>query len=129
MNNNKKYFGITLDPVHIGAGGYRLGAVDNTIVRDPATDVPKIPGTSLAGVIRAFADIIKKEDEKEDDTKKKFKNINIDTVFGSDKNEVTMFDASGGRIDVPLASKSQVAHRILDRIVEIRQKRAKNGAD
>ena len=50
-------------------------------------------------------------------------------VFGSDKNEVTMFDASGGRIDVPLASKSHVAHRILDRIVELHQKRAKNGAN
>jgi len=52
MNETKKYFGIALDPVHIGVGGYRLGGVDNTIVREPATDVPKIPGTSLAGVIR-----------------------------------------------------------------------------
>ena len=87
MNNNKKYFGITLDPVHIGAGGYRLGAVDNTIVREPATDVPKIPGTSLAGVIRAFADIIKKEDNNKEDNNKKFKNIDIETVFGSDNRQ------------------------------------------
>lgn len=54
MDVPKKYFAITLDPVHIGAGGYRLGFVDNTIVREPATDIPKIPGTSLAGVIREF---------------------------------------------------------------------------
>lgn len=46
---------LCLDPVHIGSGGYRLGAVDNTVVREPATGVPKIPGTSLAGAIRAYA--------------------------------------------------------------------------
>src|SRR5690554_1069525 len=57
MDKSKKYLGISLDPVHIGAGGYRLGRVDNTIVRDPATDIPKIPGTSLAGVIREYSTI------------------------------------------------------------------------
>ncbi|MFQ5741064.1 MAG: type III-B CRISPR module RAMP protein Cmr4, partial [Acidobacteriota bacterium] len=49
------YYAIALDPVHIGTGGYRIGRVDNTIVREPATRLPKIPGTSLAGVIRAYA--------------------------------------------------------------------------
>lgn len=52
-----QYFAISLDPIHIGAGGYRLGMVDNTIVREPSTDVPKIPGTSLAGAIREYAKI------------------------------------------------------------------------
>jgi len=55
--NEKKYFALSLDPIHIGAGGYRLGRVDNTIVREPATDVPKIPGTSLAGAVREYATI------------------------------------------------------------------------
>ena len=50
----EKIYAKALDPIHIGAGGYRLGRVDNTIVRDPATDVPKIPGTSIAGVVREF---------------------------------------------------------------------------
>jgi len=45
---------LALDPVHIGTGGYRLGRVDNTIVREPGTSLPKIPGTSLSGVLRAF---------------------------------------------------------------------------
>jgi len=57
MNNElgpEKVYARALDPIHIGAGGYRLGRVDNTIVRDPATDVPRIPGTSIAGVVRAF---------------------------------------------------------------------------
>ncbi len=47
--------GLAIDPVHVGTGGARLGRVDNTIVRDPATRIPKIPGSSLAGVHRAYA--------------------------------------------------------------------------
>jgi len=84
MSELKKYFGIALDPIHIGAGGYRLGGVDNTIVREPTTDVPKIPGTSIAGVIRAFGEIVKEEDEKKTDQEKKFKEIKIEDVFGTE---------------------------------------------
>lgn len=51
--------GLALDPIHVGAGGSRLGRVDNTIVRDPVTRVPKIPGSSLAGVFRAYAAMAK----------------------------------------------------------------------
>ncbi len=50
-----KYYAITLDPLHIGAGGYRLGRVDNTIIRDAGSDLPKIPGSSLAGIARSYA--------------------------------------------------------------------------
>jgi len=50
----KTYYGITLDPVHVGTGGYRLGRVDNTITREPGTNLPKIPGSSIAGVTRAY---------------------------------------------------------------------------
>ncbi|RKX55920.1 MAG: type III-B CRISPR module RAMP protein Cmr4 [Thermotoga sp.] len=81
MWETKKIYAKSLDPIHIGAGGYRLGRVDNTIVRDPSTDVPKIPGTSIAGVVKAFAEIAKKKGEKETD--KKFKDINIEEVFGT----------------------------------------------
>jgi CRISPR-associated protein Cmr4 len=45
---------LALDPVHVGAGGGRIGRVDLTIVRDPVTRVPKIPGSSLAGVYRTY---------------------------------------------------------------------------
>ena len=56
MHNGKStYFGITIDPLHIGSGGYRLGRVDNTIVRDPGTDIPKVPGSSISGVCRNYA--------------------------------------------------------------------------
>lgn len=46
---------MAVDPVHVGTGGARLGRVDNTIVRDPVTKTPKIPGSSMAGVLRTYA--------------------------------------------------------------------------
>jgi len=49
------YFALALDPVHIGTGGYRLGRVDMTIVREPGTNLPKIPGTSISGTARTYA--------------------------------------------------------------------------
>jgi len=48
------HVGIALDPIHVGTGGARIGRVDLTIVRDPVTRVPKIPGSSLAGVYRTY---------------------------------------------------------------------------
>lgn len=47
--------GMAIDPIHVGTGGARLGRVDLSIVRDPVTRVPKTPGSSLAGVCRAYA--------------------------------------------------------------------------
>ena len=54
-HNTYRYLIMTTDPVHIGTGGMRLGRVDNTIVREPGTNLPKIPGTALHGAIRAYA--------------------------------------------------------------------------
>jgi CRISPR-associated protein Cmr4 len=51
----KKYFSLALDPIHIGTGGYRIGRVDNTIVREPSTGIPKIPGTTIEGCCRSYA--------------------------------------------------------------------------
>ena len=50
-----RYLLMTVDPVHIGTGGTRLGRVDLSIVREPGTNLPKIPGTSFSGAIRAYA--------------------------------------------------------------------------
>jgi CRISPR-associated protein Cmr4 len=50
-----RYLLMATDPVHIGAGGYRLGRVDQTIAREPGTNLPKIPGTSLSGAARSYA--------------------------------------------------------------------------
>lgn len=51
----QRYLLMTTDPVHVGTGGYRLGRVDNSIVREPGTRIPKIPGTSLHGAARSYA--------------------------------------------------------------------------
>lgn len=75
----KQIFAKALDPIHIGAGGYKLGRVDNTIVREPATDLPKIPGTAIAGVTRYFAEIF---NENSNDNSKK---INIEKIFGTEE--------------------------------------------
>ncbi len=50
-----RFFLMTVDPVHVGTGGARLDRVDNPIVREPGTNLPKIPGSSLHGVIRTYA--------------------------------------------------------------------------
>jgi len=54
-----QFAGMALDPIHVGTGGARLGRVDNTIVRDPVTRIPKVPGSSLAGVMRAYTAMAK----------------------------------------------------------------------
>jgi CRISPR-associated protein Cmr4 len=51
----QRFLLMTLDPVHIGTGGYRLGRVDLSIVREPGTNVPKIPGTGFSGASRSYA--------------------------------------------------------------------------
>lgn len=78
MNEPKQYLAFCLDPVHVGTGGYRLGRVDMSIVREPATGIPKVPGTSLAGAVRAYAEQVKEEDKSLPD---------IDTVFGTVEGE------------------------------------------
>lgn len=57
MNNfeSKRFLLMTVDPVHVGTGGMRLGRVDNSIVREPGTHLPKIPGSALHGAIRQYA--------------------------------------------------------------------------
>jgi len=54
-HEERKYIGMTLDPVHIGTGGYRLGRVDNTIARDPTTNLPVVFGSSLEGTARTYS--------------------------------------------------------------------------
>jgi len=53
------HIGLAIDPIHVGTGGARLGRVDLSIARDPVTRVPKIPGSSLAGVYRTYAAMAK----------------------------------------------------------------------
>lgn len=79
-----RLFLYALDPTHIGAGGYRLGRVDNTIVRDAATQLPKIPGTSLNGALRAAA-IFSLDDAAEREQAQKYARHTLDR--GNEKRE------------------------------------------
>lgn len=54
----KTYIIMALDPIHVGTGGYRLGRVDNAIIREPGTRLPKIPGSSLHGATRYAAALL-----------------------------------------------------------------------
>ncbi|HSD29240.1 MAG TPA: bifunctional 4'-phosphopantothenoylcysteine decarboxylase/phosphopantothenoylcysteine synthetase, partial [Vicinamibacteria bacterium] len=48
-----------------------------------------------------------------------------DAGFGAEKNAAILLGADGGREDVPLVSKRDLAERILDRVAALRsQKRA-----
>lgn len=55
LYRQERYLIQTLDPLHVGTGGNRLGRVDLSIVREPGTKLPKIPGTALHGAIRQYA--------------------------------------------------------------------------
>ncbi|MCL5960770.1 MAG: RAMP superfamily CRISPR-associated protein [Chloroflexi bacterium] len=55
LYRQERFLLMTLDPMHVGTGGQRLGRVDLSIVREPGTRLPKIPGTSLSGAIRTYA--------------------------------------------------------------------------
>lgn len=114
MANNldpKKVFARAIDPIHIGAGGYRLGLVDNTIVRDPATDVPKIPGSSIAGVMREYYTIHLMEkvctsgDEAE---KRKCAEEEAKMIFGSENKKGTLRFYDGQIIFFPVSSEQGV---------------------
>jgi len=54
----RTYLAESIDPIHIGTGEFQLGRVDNTIVRESGTELPKIPGSSIAGVCRAYSAMI-----------------------------------------------------------------------
>jgi CRISPR-associated protein Cmr4 len=107
MNNTdryalQRYLFMTLDPVHPGAGGYRLGRVDNSIVREPGTRLPKIPGASLHGAARAYAAYLYETPEAAGQSQEKLENPEANPVcytFGYLKKEkahsgvVNVFDA------------------------------------
>ena len=106
----KKIYARSLDPIHIGAGGYRLGRVDNTIVRDPATDVPKIPGSSTAGVVREFYTIYLMENDgdcKNKSNKKEKRECaegKTKTIFGDESSKGVLRFYDGQIILFPVSS-------------------------
>lgn len=53
MSKPYSYFAMALDPIHVGSGKMGLGRVDMSIMREAATNLPIIPGSSICGVTRA----------------------------------------------------------------------------
>ena len=96
MTDTRTFYALAVDPLHIGTGGYRLGRVDNTIVRDPGTNLPKIPGSSISGVCRNYAiyglDGVEKEQSIDCATYKPEKN----RTRSQDKIEGDEYDGSNG---------------------------------
>lgn len=78
-----KLFPMSMDPIYIGSGGFRIGRVDNTIVRDPITNIPKIPGSSVAGTWRYYMAM-----ELQSKFKKDFSDIKDKIDDDSDQNNL-----------------------------------------
>nr|WP_169301542.1 RAMP superfamily CRISPR-associated protein [Methanocaldococcus fervens] len=87
--NEINVYAVATDPIYIGTGGYTIGRVDNTIVRDPITKIPKIPGSSLAGTWRYYVALklqgYFKDDYRVDKSKRKEKKI--EELFELENNE------------------------------------------
>lgn len=111
-------FACSTDPVYIGTGGYTIGRVDNTIVRDPITRIPKIPGSSVCGTWRYFMALQLQSCFQENDTihfrsdRESRKNTDLDDLFRPDTPEwAKSFDGNryaavkcAGSDDLPMES-------------------------
>jgi CRISPR-associated protein Cmr4 len=95
---------MALDPVHIGTGQTRIGRVDNTIVRETGTNIPKIPGTSLMGASRSYASLVYGKPEAAGQHKKlkneDRKNCPIIYTFGTYTNGDAAEGGQQGKISI-----------------------------
>lgn len=95
---SKKIIAMATDPIHIGTGGFTIGRVDNTIVRDPITKIPKIPGSSMAGTWRYYVALELqnsfKDEYKKDRQKREEKKENIQELFNAPKNWMKNFNGN-----------------------------------
>lgn len=104
----RTYLFFCTDPVHVGTGGYRLGRVDNSMVREPGTNVPKVPGTSLHGAARAYAASIYEKPEcagqgqpvEEKGTRAHCGNCKICNTFGFTTSTQEGQNAQSGTVNV-----------------------------
>jgi phosphopantothenoylcysteine decarboxylase/phosphopantothenate--cysteine ligase len=119
---------------------YRLAApLEQKIKRsDESLTLEMVPNPDILAGVRGelvkvgFAaeseDLIKNAEEK---LRKKGADLFVanditagDAGFGVETNRVTIIDASGGSESLPLLSKYEVAHRVLDRVVELLKTRS-----
>lgn len=113
----QKIYSVATDPIYIGTGGYTIGRVDNTIVRDPITKIPKIPGSSLAGTWRYYVALelqsAFKDEYKKDLAKREEKKNNIKELFNNPKDWMKNF--SGNRFArIKCAGQDEEPQKTLD---------------
>lgn len=89
---------MATDPIYVGTGGFTIGRVDNTIVRDPITRIPKIPGSSMAGTWRYYVALELqsrfKDEYKQDRRKREEKKENIQELFNAPKEWMKNFNGN-----------------------------------
>jgi len=51
---SRAYLVLGIDPIHVGSGEHKLAIVDNAVIRDTGTNLPKIPATTLGGGLRSY---------------------------------------------------------------------------
>ena len=99
----KTYYTMTLDPVHIGTGGYRLGRVDNTITREPGTNIPKIPGSSISGATRAYTAMYVQSNNPMIPAKMKYqrpdKTVSVKKEDGTEEDKIIYYSCAGKGAD------------------------------
>ncbi len=116
-NEEKAVYSMATDPIYIGTGGYTIGRVDNTIVRDPTTRIPKIPGSSVAGTWRYYVALelqsAFKDEYKKDLAKREEKKDNIKELFNNPKDWMKNF--SGNRFArIKCAGQDEEPQKTLD---------------
>ncbi len=86
---------MATDPIYIGTGGFTIGRVDNTIVRDPITKIPKIPASSMAGTWRYYMALelqsAFKDEYKQNLQKRAEKRDKVEELFNSPKDWMKNF--------------------------------------
>jgi phosphopantothenoylcysteine decarboxylase/phosphopantothenate--cysteine ligase len=106
-----------------GEGGMSL-----ELVRTP--DILKGLGQDKRG--RMLVGFAAETDDVLANARRKLESKNLDLIvanrvggsaggFGSDENAAVLLDAGGGSVEVPLTGKRELAERIRDRVVELRQ--------
>jgi len=92
----KEIIAQATDPIYIGTGGFTIGRVDNTIVRDPITKIPKIPGSSIAGTWRYYM-ALELQSNFKDEYKQKLsdrKDKSLEELFNNSENWMKGFDGN-----------------------------------
>jgi len=140
-------YALATDPIYIGTGGYTIGRVDNTIVRDPITGVPKIPGSSLAGTWRYYVTLKicsrlknkfrkNKQARKEElesflkeENKENYKGLDNDEkiafmkkIFGDDSEDWILFE--GNRfVGIKCAGQDDLPTKTLEEMEDVKEEK------